>query len=118
MDTKIDIEDIISVIYDFPDMKNNPLYNGKCVYTDPDGNHCIAGEILSVLGFQLPDYDNSYNFVGVVELLRHLDIEYRFTDDAILALSDAQDTADSDSKFGDSYAWKNAKQRIITYRGI
>lgn len=65
-----------------------------CVYTDPDRPemHCIAGEILTRLGLELPDVHSDSNAQNISRVAHVHD--YPLGYDALLALDDLQYHAD------------------------
>lgn len=41
--------------------RNLEVNNDGCVYTAPNGKHCVAGEILVTLGFEVPAFGEEFN---------------------------------------------------------
>lgn len=86
--------------------------NRDCVYTDQDGRHCFAGQILSDLGYPIPGWRGSRN-AEIVESLP--DIDDWLSGTAIGVLSDMQNRADNEREgllaTGDRITWG----QVISY---
>lgn len=111
------IDDIYKMIEFLPDERMNPLedeYSDSCVYTDSIGNHCIAGQILTMLGFKVPEYEAHNNINPVSQVIDELYPD-SFDDDAVVMLSVGQNTADKLTHYDDKLAWGFAKRDMINY---
>lgn len=114
----VDVNDVISILNFIDDKRMNPIEvsdgraNG-CVYTGEDGSHCIAGEIISRLGFPLPDIGSKENHLSVSEMLYECGYASFFTMEAINVLGAGQNTADDLTTAGDPYAWAMAKVSMM-----
>jgi hypothetical protein len=82
--------DIVTKAFLLPRDVVNP--GGGCVYSDEQGNHCIAGEILVRLDLPVPEYGEMQNTTTV----DHLDyLSYDVIEpDALELLADLQMKAD------------------------
>lgn len=95
------------------DHKNPKGYDGPvvddadnmCVYTDPHGNHCIAGQVLVDLGQPVPEWGDTNNSIFAFELLSY---GYDIEDQAIQFLTTMQSIADEDGRWGAALASANA----------
>lgn len=117
MDKVITIDDIYKTLDFVPDDCQNPLSdNGECVYTDEhiEYAHCIAGDIISKLGFELPDPDDYDNSVPIDQLIKNR-YDNQFDDDAIEMLSIGQVTADRLTHNDDPIAWSWAKRDMVNF---
>lgn len=85
-----------------------------CVYTNEDGEHCIAGEIIRMLGFDLPDVDDIDNIAPVEQLISNR-YDPNFSKDAIAMLQVGQATADKLTHAGDHLAWSWAKRDMSLF---
>jgi hypothetical protein len=55
---------IIAAARRYPDRVNPVIVFDEgvpCVYTDPEGEHCLIGESLADLGYELPPVDDARN---------------------------------------------------------
>ena len=57
----ISLEQVVEVVRTLDKRRKNPHNDTGCIYTGSDGRHCIAGEVMSRLGFPVPDYGTYYN---------------------------------------------------------
>lgn len=115
----ISTETVLRIMMDLPDDRQNPSDYDNCVYTNPyDGdNHCVVGEILTNLGYRLPDINSRLNEVGFNELID--DPMYTLSRDdfeptAIDVLCWAQDLADRYTHDDKGNAWGLAKDETIS----
>lgn len=116
----ITAEQVLDIMQELPDDKDNPMEYDTCLYTDPSdcNNHCIAGEILSRLGYRLPPVDSPLNEAGIYELLDHpLFTLTNFDIDpmAMKILGWAQESADSYSLADNGRAWGLAKKKVMDW---
>lgn len=109
----ITVDDIVNVTKTLPDKKTNPVRMGTCVYTDYDGSHCIAGEILEQLGCDLPSVDDLWNEIPVTELVNIKGIWIE--NEALSLLENMQRLADTATLTGEKDAWRSAKEAIVAY---
>lgn len=116
MDKVIDVADVYNILDSLEDLKMNPRYEGHCMYTDPDGNHCIAGEILRRFGFHLPEIDDVSNTVSIDEMIYAMGYDRNFTDEAIAMLEVGQHVADDLSSDDEITAWAEAKKAMIRWK--
>lgn len=115
------LDKLEEILMDLPDERINPMtkvtntLNGACLYTDPDDPtlHCIAGEIISRMGWPLPGIE--FNKTGISSLQTGTGTAYNFTPyptaeyvDSILDV--IQRVADSASFAKKSNAWGEAKK--------
>jgi hypothetical protein len=111
----VTIDDICKMIELLPDEKQNPVDDfSNCAYTDESGNHCIAGEIIRMLGYDLPDADDFQNTIPVGELIDNL-YANDFDDEAVEMLYVGQKTADRLTHAGDPLAWAMAKRDMVLF---
>ena len=111
----ITIDDIYKMIELLPDEKQNPLYeDNDCAYTNEDGDHCIAGEIIRMLGYDLPDADDFQNTIPVTELIDNL-YANDFDDEAVEMLYIGQKIADKLTHAEDPLAWAIAKRDMVNF---
>jgi hypothetical protein len=111
----VTIDDIYKMIELLPDEKQNPLTEDyHCVYTNEDGNHCIAGEIIRMLGYDLPDENDFQNTIPVEQLIDNL-YANDFDDEAVEMLRVGQKTADRLTHSDDPLAWAIAKRDMINF---
>jgi hypothetical protein len=61
----IELSELQAVGSDLPPEKTNPAPGFLCLYTAPDGNHCIVGEIFERLGVPVPECAAPDNKVAV-----------------------------------------------------
>lgn len=112
----ITVDDIYNLFGYIADDSQNPFSdNGECVYTSEDGYHCIVGDILIKLGFELPDADDFQNSIPVDQLIDNL-YANDFDDDAVEMLIVGQRTADRLTYADDPLAWGMAKIEMMNYR--
>ena len=117
MDKVIYPEDIYKMIELLPDERQNPMEGEEsdtCVYTNQDGEHCIAGQIMTMLGLKVPDFED-YNNVSPVHQFISEVYERKFDEDAIEMLQIGQNTADSLTHSGDPLAWAMAKRDMVLF---
>ena len=115
MDKIIYMDDIYKMIEFLPDNgMNATTEEGECIYTNIYGEHCIAGEIIRMLGFDLPDVEDYDNRLPVRTLL---DVRYegKFDINAELMLAVGQSTADKLTHNQDSLAWGFAKRDMVNF---
>lgn len=108
-------EDIFNALDYLPDDCQNPVMDDNhCIYSDEDGNHCIAGDIMVKLGFIPPAWGDNDNINPIDQVIaeRYPD---QFDHDAIDMLLVGQNTADNLTHYDDSLAWGNAKKEMITF---
>lgn len=111
----VTIDDIYKMIELLPDEKQNPLTEDyHCVYTNEDGNHCIAGEIIRMLGYDLPDENDFQNTIPVEQLIDNL-YANDFDDEAVEMLRVGQKTADRLTHADDPLAWAIAKRDMVNF---
>ncbi len=111
----VTIDDIYKMIELLPDEKQNPLTEDyHCVYTNEDGNHCIAGEIIRMLGYDLPDENDFQNTIPVEQLIDNL-YANDFDDEAVEMLRVGQKTADRLTHSDDPLAWAIAKRDMVNF---
>ena len=116
----IDIQDVWRVARTLPENRTNPMdESGSCLYSDPEGNHCIAGEILFRLGFTLPKLDDPNNHRSIRNMLVDTKQDDAFTDRAQDFLSLLQCTADNETHRRNENAWgftvKHGEERYDAY---
>jgi hypothetical protein len=115
MHNYITIDDIYKMIELLPDEKQNPVDDlSNCAYTNEDGDHCIAGEIIRMLGYDLPDVDDFQNTMPVGELIDNL-YANEFDDKAVEMLYLGQKVADRLTHAGDPLAWAMAKRDMVIF---
>lgn len=56
--------------------KVNPM---RCVYTSPEGEHCIAGEVIVRLGGRVPGWDKPCNETNLLDLFNTTDFDVGIT---------------------------------------
>lgn len=111
----ITIDDIYKMIELLPDEKQNPLTEDyHCAYTNEDGNHCIAGEIIRMLGYDLPDENDFQNTIPVEQLIDNL-YANDFDDEAVEMLRVGQKVADRLTHADDPLAWAIAKRDMVLF---
>ena len=78
-----------------PETRNPQNKEGKCLYTSSRGKHCIAGEVLTRLGVDVPRYRTKENSTSIVSLFQYGWFEgVEFTEAAQRTLSELQNAAD------------------------
>lgn len=93
--------------------RKNPVEDGGCVYSDPENpdRHCIAGEVLSLLGLPLPEVGSGRNSWGIESLIEKE--AFPFADESVALLLEAQALADN---FQGGYArprrWAEVKKTL------
>lgn len=107
-------EDIYNTLHYLSDDCQNPVIDGNCVYSDEDGNHCIAGDIMVNLGFNPPAWGD-HNNVSPIEHLIEEHYPEEFDHNAIEMLLIGQNTADNLTHCDDPFAWGNAKKQMIAF---
>ena len=111
----ITAQQVVEIMMDLPDDGVNPMEYSTCVYTHPEdeSHHCIAGEVISRLGYRLPDTDDRLNEDSIIALLdspKYTLSRDDFEELAVEILWAAQVTADnSDSDTGEQNTWDVAK---------
>jgi hypothetical protein len=113
----VTIDDIYKMIELLPDEKQNPLHENHeffCAYTNEDGDHCIAGEIIRMLGYDLPDVDDFQNTIPVGQLIDNL-YANDFDDEAVEMLYIGQKVADRLTHADDPLAWAFAKRDMVNF---
>lgn len=118
MDTVFDTDNIYDILDSLEDLKMNPVSGTVCMYTGPDGSHCIAGEILHRLGFQLPSIDDVSNTVSIDEMIYAMGYDRNFTNEAISMLGAGQRIADDLSTDNQITAWAEAKKAMIRWTQV
>lgn len=104
--------DIIEMLDQLPDERVNPVINDiNCAYTDSQGNHCIAGEILVRLGFDVPAYGSNDNTETIANII--YDYELDFDEAAANILAIGQSVADTETHNGLDNAWELAKKAML-----
>jgi hypothetical protein len=80
--------------------KSNP----GCVYTAPDGRHCIAGEVLTLLDVPVPQWGDPRggSRVHAIDKFWLPERGVRLEDDVVLLLGALQEEADSGRSWGES----------------
>ena len=112
----ITVDDIYNLFDYIADDSQNPVSdNGECVYTSEGDCHCIVGDILVKLGFELPVIEDFQNSIPVDQLIDNL-YPNDFDDDAIEMLRIGQTTADRLTHADDPLAWGMAKIQMMNYR--
>lgn len=102
-----------AVVARFGHDHRNPTVNDgdgtdSCVYTDAEGNHCIAGQILVELGKSIPAWGGLDNTGTVHQLLggsERENTEHGFNSDAVMFLASLQETADEGGTWGTALEW-------------
>jgi hypothetical protein len=108
MFTLDDVKDMAKVVaYENPE-KINPgltfedgIQSGGCYYTWEDGSHCIAGEVLTRLGVDVPEWEEEINTSTVSFLPQQYIGE--FEPDAVRFLQIAQSVADKGAPWAEAY---------------
>lgn len=118
MDKVIDVTDVYNILDSLEDLKMNPVDGSTCMYTGPDGNHCIAGEILHRLGFHLPTVGDVSNTVSIDEMIYAMGYDRNFTNEAISMLGAGQRIADDLSTDNEITAWAEAKKAMIRWMEV
>jgi len=114
MDKVIYANHIYDLLELLPDEKQNPVSElGDCLYSYGN-DHCIAGEILSMLGFDLPDEDDKNSSAKIDSLIDDCYPD-AFDDDAIEMLTIGQTVADRLTHAGDPLAWSLAKRDMSLF---
>lgn len=91
-----------AVVAKFGHDHTNPLVNDdSCVYTDPEGNHCIAAQILVELKQPCPAWGDQTNGSSVNVVLD----SDTFTTEAIDFMASLQETADEGGTWGNALEW-------------
>jgi hypothetical protein len=111
------LDDVHKIIEFLPDDRMNPVeseYSDSCVYTDYNGNHCIAGQIMTILGFKVPKVDDHNNVNPIHQVIEDLYPDV-FDDDAIEILQIGQNTADKLTHYDEESAWGFAKKDMIDF---
>lgn len=87
--------------------RTNPKRNGNCIYTSPQGHHCIAGEAMVWLGLggKVPAWGDEAND----NCLEELHLSGVFTPAALSLLETAQEEADYDASIGSRPRWNQLK---------
>lgn len=109
----IKADDILNILDLLPDDRMNPISPGTtaCVYTGEDGSHCIAGEILTMLGCDVPEFGDFANTVPVHELVEEYGIS--LSQKAMNLLGVGQVAADNFTHANERDAWRRAKLAIL-----
>lgn len=81
---------ITEVGHKLPPDKTNPAPGYICLYSGPNGEHCIIGEVCSRLGVDLPKLTESDNKVAVGYLAINGRWAGKFTPEAIVWAAQAQ----------------------------
>lgn len=118
----ITAQEVADIIRELPDEMVNPTEYGTCVYTSPydENHHCIAGEVITRLGYKLPPIYSRLNEDSIYALLDSSDYNElsneSFEPLAVAMLVKAQETADRltsnehrESLAGTPFAWREAK---------
>lgn len=102
----ITTDEVIAIMRDLPKDRKNPAEG--CVYTSSTGEHCIAGEVLSILGI-LPGLDilnqkytewQILNKTSISAIAGSLNLP--LSDDALDVLDVAQKAADEGATWGEA----------------
>lgn len=101
--TRADVVSTMQVLLTEPD-RSNPSQRETgmttCIYTDEEGNHCFAGDILTRLGAQIPPHGHPNNMSNLFALEREgWDFGVTINEDAFEILKATQYYADND------YTW-------------
>lgn len=109
----IKANDILKILDLLPDDRMNPIISGTtaCAYTGEDGSHCIAGEILSMLGCDIPEFGDFANTIPIHELIEEYGIS--LSQKAMNLLGVGQVSADNFTHAGERDAWRRAKLAIL-----
>ena len=86
----ITLEKIEAIGHQLPPERTNPAPGFVCLYTAPDGEHCIIGEICQQLGLPVPLSDDDDNRVAVGYLATSGRWSGRLTPAAIVWAAQAQ----------------------------
>jgi hypothetical protein len=88
----ISLDAVVRVGEGLPGEKTNPAPGFICLYTAPDGEHCIVGELFKRLGVTVPECLDPDNKVAVGYLALNKDGRWfnMFTPEAIVWASQAQ----------------------------
>lgn len=111
----ITAQQVVEIMMDLPDNMMNPIDFETCVYTSPEdeNHHCIAGEVISRLGYRLPAIDDPLNEDSINALLDsplYTLSRDDFEETAVDILWTAQVTADSVNKETNiNNSWGQAK---------
>jgi hypothetical protein len=111
----ITAQQVVEIMMDLPDDGVNPMEYSTCVYTHPEdeNHHCIAGEVISRLGYNLPATDDRLNEDSIIALLdspKYTLSKDDFEELAFEMLWAAQVTADNvDGDTGKQNEWDKAK---------
>lgn len=85
-----------------PDHVNPGVLEGDgCLYTNEDGEHCVAAQITVNLGASVPEYLDANNSEAIDKIDWYTDI---FTPEAIEYLVNVQRSADNGDTWADSVA--------------
>ncbi len=108
----VTIDDVINAIDYLSDDCQNPVTEyGDCVYSDEDGNHCLIGDVLVNLGFDVPAWDDWNNSNPIHQVIEEL-YPNNFHEDAIEMLAIGQQTADRLTHQNNHLAWGLAKHEM------
>ena len=111
------LDDVYKIIEFLPDDRMNPVedeYSDSCVYTNYNGDHCIAGQIMTILGFKVPEVEDHNNVNPIHQVIQDL-YPNAFDDDAVEMLQIGQNTADNFTHYDDKSAWGFAKKDMIDF---
>lgn len=111
------LDDVYKIIEFLPDDRMNPVedeHSDSCVYTNYNGDHCIAGQIMTILGFKAPEVDDHNNVNPIHQVIQDL-YPNAFDDDAVEMLQIGQNTADHLTHYDNKSAWGFAKKDMIDF---
>lgn len=105
------LDDVMAVVNELDLTQTNP--SPGCVYTGPDGSHCIAGEICVKLGIDVPKWDSALNtnLLGSPNSKEFLvtPMRYKFTPEAAGFIANCQSAADDNFT-----VWSDAVDFAVT----
>lgn len=89
-----------------PTAPSDSIYGTECLYTGPDGSHCIAGQVLVDLGLPVPGYGDEQNLgVSILGLIEaEDDLAAAFTEEAVNRLAAAQSAFDACTARGEGWS--------------
>ena len=90
------LKNVVDALIALPGRRYNPGTKAdsmaECMYTYEDGSHCLVGQALTDLGYEVPAFGSGTNQESVEILLRDLDIDH--SDSVESVLTDVQSYAD------------------------
>lgn len=103
MHTKATVEATLLQVCKDNERTVNPDGQEGCLYTDERGRHCVAGEVATQLGVEVPAYGHPDNSIGAEIAFEDMEC---FTPDALALLCGAQ-------RIGDNYVpWGEIPNRL------